>query len=243
MTRPIITFLAALAIFATAMPTLASADAGFRKWKRDFSAYASRKGISKSTFRRAYKGINSPDPEVLELARYQPEFRQKLWMYFDSRVNETSVARGQEEKKKLARWLRLIEQKYGVSSNIVLAIWSMESTYGAAMEKPSALRNIIRSLSTLAYADKRRRKFARGQLIGALKILQSGADHSGPAARVVGGSDGAIPSSSPPAIWPMARDLDRNGKTRHLDVRTRRFGHCCQPAQTQWVAHGGNLGL
>jgi len=211
MTRPIITFLAALAIFATAMPTLASADAGFRKWKRDFSAYASRKGISKSTFRRAYKGINSPDPEVLELARYQPEFRQKLWMYFDSRVNETSVARGQEEKKKLARWLRLIEQKYGVSSNIVLAIWSMESTYGAAMEKPSALRNIIRSLSTLAYADKRRRKFARGQLIGALKILQSGRITP---AQLRGSWAGAMGHTQfiPTSYLAYGQDLDRNGK-------------------------------
>lgn len=174
MARAILSLMVVALFLVTAASGPVWADAGFRKWKRGFSAYAAKKGITKSTFRRAYKGIDSPDREVLELARYQPEFRQKLWMYFDSRVNELSVARGREEKKRLARWLRLIEQRYGVSSDIVLAIWSMESTYGEAMKRPSSLRNIIRSLSTLAYADKRRRKFARGQLIGALKILQAG---------------------------------------------------------------------
>ena len=155
-------------------PDQAAADAGFRKWKSNFNAYARGKGIKNSTLRVAFKGINAPNPEVLELARYQPEFRQQLWMYFDSRVNETSVERGREEKKKWSRVLRRIESKYGVSANIILAIWSMESTYGEAMKRPRSLRNIIHSLSTLAYADKRRRKFARGQLIAALKILQAG---------------------------------------------------------------------
>ena len=36
------------------------------------------------------------------------------------------------------------------------------------------MRNVIRSLATLAYADKTRAKFARTQLVAALKILQRG---------------------------------------------------------------------
>ncbi|MEP0941840.1 MAG: lytic murein transglycosylase [Rhizobiaceae bacterium] len=189
----------------------ASADAGFRKWKRDFAAYSRRKGITKRTFDRAFRGINSPDPEVLELARYQPEFRQKLWMYFDSRVNETAVERGQQEKRKWARWLNLIERQYGVSPNIVLAIWSMESTYGEAMKRPKSLRSVFRSLSTLAYADKRRRKFARGQLIASLKILQSGRigvdQLRGSWAGAMGHTQ-FIPSS----YLAFAQDIDKDGK-------------------------------
>ena len=151
MSRPLIlvliaTFVAPLLV--SVFNSQALADAGFRKWKRDFAAYSQRKGISKRTFDKAFRGINSPDPEVLELARYQPEFRQKLWMYFDSRVNETSVERGQQEKKKWARWLNLIEREYGVSPNIILAIWSMESTYGEAMKKPKSMRSVFRSLAT-----------------------------------------------------------------------------------------------
>ena len=152
----------------------AFANAGFQKWKRDFAAYAVRKGVSKRTVRLAFRGTNSPDPEVLKLARYQPEFRKSLWAYFDRRVNETTIERGQMEKKRWASWLNRIQRKYGVSANVLLAIWSMESGYGDALKRPQSLRSTIRSLSTLAYADKRRRKFARSQLIASLKMLQSG---------------------------------------------------------------------
>ncbi|MCJ8309546.1 MAG: lytic murein transglycosylase [Rhizobiaceae bacterium] len=198
-------------LFVSLVSPQAYADAGFRKWKRDFAAYSQRKGIRKSTFNKAFRGIDKPDPEVLELARYQPEFRQKLWMYFDSRVNETSVERGQQEKKKWARWLNLIERQYGVSPNIILAIWSMESTYGEAMKRPRSLRSIVRSLSTLAYADRRRRKFARSQLISALKILQSGQigvdQLRGSWAGAMGHTQ-FIPSS----YLAFGQDIDKDGK-------------------------------
>ncbi len=161
-------------LFAAPLAGQAGASSGFRKWVSEFEGVAARSGIERSTYRRAFAGIDSEDPEVLELARYQPEFQQKLWQYFDSRVNEESISMGQEMAQKHARTLAAVERKYGVSANIILAIWSMESGYGAALEKPQSLRSVIRSLATLAYADKRRRKFARSQLIGAMKILQSG---------------------------------------------------------------------
>ena len=46
----------------------AMADAGFQKWVRDFRATAASSGVSGATFDRAFRGISSPDPEVLELA-------------------------------------------------------------------------------------------------------------------------------------------------------------------------------
>ena len=198
-------------ILLVALSDQAAANAGFRKWKQNFASYAYRKGITKRTFRRAFRGINSPDPEVLELARYQPEFRQKLWMYFDSRVNETSVERGQQEKRKWARWLNQIKRQYGVNPNIILAIWSMESTYGEAMKKSKSLRSVIRSLSTLAYADKRRRKFARGQLIASLKILQSGRIGVD---QLRGSWAGAMGHTQfiPTSYLAFAQDIDKDGK-------------------------------
>ncbi|MDD9910418.1 MAG: lytic murein transglycosylase [Ahrensia sp.] len=167
-------FAAVLGVFSFA-PGAASANAKFQKWVQGFEGVARKNGIRRSTFRRAFAGVTAPDPEVLELARYQPEFRQKLWMYFDSRVNEETIARGQLEKQNWASWLSRIERKYGIDRHILLAIWSMESGYGEALKRPRSLRSVIRSLATLAYADRRRRKFARRQLIAAMKILQSGA--------------------------------------------------------------------
>ncbi len=163
-----------LAIASLTITQSALADAGFRKWVRGFEGVARKNGVPRSVYRRAFKGITSPDPEVIELARYQPEFRQKLWMYFDSRVNEQSIALGQSMKDKWGRWLSRIERKYGVEREVLLAIWSMESGYGEALTKPKSLRSVIRSLATLAYLDKRRRKFARSQLIAAMKILATG---------------------------------------------------------------------
>ena len=166
--------MAVLAIAGTLFAPSADASAAFRKWVAGFEGVARRNGISRATYRAAFDGVTAPDPEVLELARYQPEFRQRLWMYFDTRVDEDAVATGQRMRKQYAPWLAKIERKYGVDRDVLLAIWSMETRYGAALKKGSATRNIIRSLATLAYADRRRRKFARSQLIAALKILQSG---------------------------------------------------------------------
>ncbi len=50
----------------------------------------------------------------------------------------------------------------------------MESTYGEALDDPTIVKGVVRSLATLAYADKPRAKFGRQQLIAALKILQRG---------------------------------------------------------------------
>ncbi|MEE9375511.1 MAG: lytic murein transglycosylase [Rhizobiaceae bacterium] len=174
-TRSIILLLP-IVLLGLAHPSTVHADAGFRNWVNGFSKVARRKGISRVTYNRAFKGIRSADREVLTLARYQPEFRQKLWMYFDTRVSEEAIARGKKEKGRWGRWLNIIERKYGVSSNILLAIWSMESGYGEAMKKQKSLRSVVRSLATLAYASRRKslRRFARTQLIAALKILQSG---------------------------------------------------------------------
>ena len=189
----------------------AYADAGFKKWVRGFSSVARKNGVSSKTIKQAFAGVNSPDNEVLELTRFQPEFKQKMWMYFDSRVNERSIGRGKEMKRTWKSWLDRIERKYGVDRHILLAIWSMETSYGEALEKPKAMRNVVRSLSTLAYKDRRRRKFARQQLIAALKIVQSGAI---PASGLRGSWAGAMGHTQfiPTSYRAYAQDVDGNGR-------------------------------
>ncbi len=61
-----------------------------------------------------------------------------------------------------------------MESSVLLAIWAMESNYGAIFENPERLHSVIGALATLAYGDKKREKFAETQLIAALKILQRG---------------------------------------------------------------------
>lgn len=166
--------ISALAMSGLMAISPAQADAGFQKWIRDFKGTAVKNGVSGKVYDRAFANVKTPDATVLQKARFQPEFKDQAWQYIDSRVNERTVANGQKMARKYKRLLDQIERNTGVSRYIILAIWSMESSYGEALKDPSRLHYVPRALATLAYADKRRAKFARGQLIGALKIAQRG---------------------------------------------------------------------
>ncbi|MDI7860513.1 lytic murein transglycosylase [Rhizobiaceae bacterium n13] len=206
----------AFAVSATAalMPQTASADAGFQKWIANFYATAAKAGISKATYNRAFSGVTTPDPDVIEKANFQPEFKAKVWDYVDSRVNPYTVKIGREMAVKHARTLKVLERQFGVDRNVLLAIWSMESNYGAVLEKSDRLHYVPRALATLAYADPKRAKFARTQLVAALKILQAGdVDARG----LTGSWAGAMGHTQfiPTSYLLYAVDADRNG---HRDI-------------------------
>ena len=163
---------------------------------------------------RLCRGVTDVDPEVLEKARYQPEFTAPVWDYFDNRVHEQSVAVGRDMARKWKPWLDKIEARFGVDRNILLAIWSMESNYGEILKNDKVMRNVVRSLATLAYADKKRAKFARTQLVAALKILQTGdIDES----HLMGSWAGAMGHTQfiPTSYQAYAVDMDGNG---HRDI-------------------------
>ncbi|MET0941506.1 MAG: lytic murein transglycosylase [Mesorhizobium sp.] len=192
-------------------PIPAFADAGFQQWVASFRSVAAKNGITRATYDRAFRGVTAPDPEVIEKARFQPEFTAPVWDYFDNRVHEDSVAVGRQMARQWKPWLDRIEQRYGVDRYILLAIWSMESNYGEILKNDKVMRNVVRSLSTLAYADKRRAKFARTQLIAALKILQSGdIDES----HLTGSWAGAMGHTQfiPTSYQAYAVDVDGNGR-------------------------------
>ncbi|ASY70440.1 lytic transglycosylase [Sinorhizobium fredii USDA 205] len=165
---------AALVVAAALGPSTARADQGFQNWINSFYATAAKSGISQATYRKAFAGVKTPDPAVIEKANYQPEFKHKIWEYIDSRVNPYTRRIGQEMAAKHTRTLDAVERHFGVDRTILLAIWSMESNYGAVLQKDDRLHYVPRALATLAYADPKRAKFAKTQLIAALKILQSG---------------------------------------------------------------------
>lgn len=204
----------AFVVASTVTPAPARADAGFRQWIDNFYATASQSGITRATYRKAFAGVTDPDPDVLEKARYQPEFKSRVWDYVDSRVNPYTVKIGREMAAKHGQTLKALERHFGVDKNILLAIWSMESNYGAVLEKEDRLHYVPRALATLAYADKKRAKFARTQLVAALKILQNG-DIS--ANGLIGSWAGAMGHTQfiPTSYLLYAIDADGNG---HRDI-------------------------
>lgn len=154
--------------------TVFAKDPGFMKWLSDFSITAKEQGISGTTWQSAFAGVDAPDDKVLEKAQYQPEFTVEIWDYLDARVNAMAVQQGKKMASRYGNTLAAIEKQFGVDQNILLAIWSMESAYGAIMERPDRLHYVPLALATLAYGDPKRKKFAKSQLVASLKILQSG---------------------------------------------------------------------
>jgi membrane-bound lytic murein transglycosylase B len=204
-------FLLAAGLAAATSPIDARADAGFKTWVAKFYETASKSGISRSTYEKAFAGVTGPDEEVLEKANYQPEFKSKIWEYLDSRVNPYTVRIGREMAVKHRNTLAALERHYGIDRNILLAIWSMESNYGAVLEKPDRLHHVPQALATLAWGDPSRAKFARTQLVAALKILQSG-DIS--PSHLTGSWAGAMGHTQfiPTSYLLYAVDADGNGK-------------------------------
>ncbi|WP_454286090.1 lytic murein transglycosylase [Rhizobium arsenicireducens] len=201
----------AISIAAGLMAGPASADAGFTKWINGFYATAAKSGISQKTYSQAFAGVTTPDPLVLEKARYQPEFKSKIWDYLDSRVNPYTVKIGREMAAKHGSTLASLERHFGVDRNVLLAIWSMESNYGAALENPDRLHHVPRALATLGYADTRRSKYAKSQLVAALKMLQNGDVSS---KNLMGSWAGAMGHTQfiPSSYLLYAIDADGNGR-------------------------------
>jgi membrane-bound lytic murein transglycosylase B len=143
------------------------------QWVKEFWPTAKAAGISKGTYDAAL-GKFTPDPTVLEKAGNQAEFTQQVWEYLDATVTEKRIKEGRDLIDHHGALLKRIEARYGVDRHIVVAIWGMESSYGAALENPTIVKGTIRSLATLAYQGGSRAKYGRQQLVSALKILQRG---------------------------------------------------------------------
>lgn len=143
-------------------------NTGFQNWLGGFRSRALAKGISASVFDSAFRGV-SYNEGVIAKDRNQSEYTKQIWDYLDSAASPIRVKNGTAALQEHARALSAIEAKYGVDKEIVAAIWGLESAYGEHRgDIPT-----IEALATLAY-DGRRGAFFEGQLIDALKILQSG---------------------------------------------------------------------
>lgn len=162
---------ATVSVPATEAPATAEApnhSQAFAHWVEAFRASARASGISDTTLHAAFDNVRYL-PQVVEADRAQPEFSRAIWDYLDSAVSATRIARGQEKLRQLQAQLAPTVERYGVSAEVLVAIWGVESSFGRFMgDIPT-----IDALATLGY-EGRREAWAREQLLAALKILQSG---------------------------------------------------------------------
>ncbi len=142
----------------------------FGKWLGEFQAEARSAGITQQTLTAAFAGVNGPLPVVIELDRNQPELTQSLEDYVRTRVGDRRITQGRKMLSRYPTWLGRVEKKYGVPRSIIVALWGIETSYGAY----SGSFSVIHSLATLAH-DGRRSSYFRKELLDALHILD--ADH------------------------------------------------------------------
>ena len=153
---------------ASPVQPLATDQAAYRKFVKEFRAVARRHGIPETLYDRAFRGLTA-NPEVIERNNRQPEFVLPPSHYMALVVTDTRVREGRRKLAEHAADLDAIERRYGVDRHVLVAVWGMETLYGTLRGK----LNVIRSLSTLGYKGRRAR-FGRNQLLAALKILKAG---------------------------------------------------------------------
>ena len=167
---------------------------------------AVKRGVSQELLDRVLSGLE-PDPEIFDLLENQPEHVATPWGYMGRLVSDLRIHNGRKQLADHAAILAAIEDRYGVDRHVVVAVWGVESSYGASPGN----RSVIRSLATLALGDSRRPQFWRSELLTALAILQRG-DVS--PERMTGSWAGAMGHTQfmPTSFMAHAADFDGDGR-------------------------------
>ncbi|MBF0144418.1 MAG: lytic murein transglycosylase [Magnetococcales bacterium] len=100
-----------------------------------------------------------PYPQVLKMMDRQAE-ALPYYKYRPIFLDKARIAGGRERFRRHRELLARIEARFGVPPEVVVAIWGVESNYGALAGK----HPVLRSLFTLASQYPRRAVFFQGQL-------------------------------------------------------------------------------
>jgi lytic murein transglycosylase len=176
----------------------------FIDWLNGFYAQALAAGIDRGVLDTAFSGL-SPDPWVLALDTRQPEFARPVSDYVRAAMAPERIATGRQQMQAIPQ-LQTIEAVWGVPREILIAIWAMESGFGAH----TGGMDVIRSLASLA-ALGRRRPWAEGELLACLKIIATG---DAPRERLRGSWAGAMGQTQmlPSTYLAFAADGDGDGR-------------------------------
>src|SRR5829696_6115021 len=144
-----------------------STAAGFEAWKQQFADEARGKSVSASTV--AALMATTYSTATIAADRGQRSFRLSLDQFLAKRGGSAIVARGRALKQSHAALFTSIQQRYGVPPGPLLAIWGMETGFGANRGNHS----VLSAVATLAY-DCRRSAYFTEQLYAALKLIDRG---------------------------------------------------------------------
>lgn len=162
--------LLAISLTLLLSPSLAQAapcGGDFATWVQTFKREAAAKGISPKVVSAALDGVR-PDPNVIRLDRNQKAFKQSFQQFSTGRINQR-IGKAKRLLKAHAGLLKRVEQRFGVPGEVVVAIWGLESNFGANTGRQQAMRALV----TLAHDCRRTDRF-QSELMAALRIVQRG---------------------------------------------------------------------
>jgi lytic murein transglycosylase len=197
-------FVLAIVAFLLAC-SVARAEQSFADFVKELWPDAQSKGITRETFELALKGI-TPDQRVIAATRRQPEYGKPVGAYVNDIASRARIANGLRKEKEWANTFEAVEKKYGVGRWVLLALWGIETDYGAERDH----WDVFRSLATLGYV-RYRDPYFRNELIVAMKIMQD--NHFG-RDRMVSSWAGAMGQTQfmPSNVVDYAVDFSGDGK-------------------------------
>ncbi len=145
-----------------------STAAGFEAWKREFAGEARAKGVSAATI-QALMATNYAQATI-NADRSQRSFGLTLEQFLAKRGAPAIVSKGRSLKQSQGALFASIQQRYGVPPGPLLAIWGMETGFGAVRGN----QNMLSSIATLSY-DCRRSAYFTEHLYAALQLIDRGA--------------------------------------------------------------------
>lgn len=141
---------------------------GFQAWKAEFAREAQAAGV-KSRGLKALEGATYATATIKVDRAIKKAFSGSVQDFMKRRGGATIISKGRSLKKANAALFADIERRYGVPPGPLLAIWGMETGFGASMGK----QNTVSAIVTLAY-DCRRPEFFTPHAIAALKLVDRG---------------------------------------------------------------------
>jgi membrane-bound lytic murein transglycosylase B len=147
----------------------AAAQGEFAAYLDGFEAEAGARGYDPALVESLFAEDAAANTDAVRLSQAQPEFIRPVWEYLDGAVSDQRVADGFDRMAANAPLLEQIEQRYGVSRHALVAIWGLESAYGAVQgdhDAPTAL-------ATLGWSGWRP-DFVKEELFHTLDILRDG---------------------------------------------------------------------
>jgi lytic murein transglycosylase len=205
--------IAALVFTVLLIPSVHAAQCGgnFNAFVAGISREAEAKGISPDVVNAALGGVTQ-DMAVLAFDRRQHgTFNKTFEQYAATRVSAARIRIGKAMLQRHAALLSRIERQFGVPPQILVAIWGLETDFGAG---DMGKLPVFRVLATMAH-DCRRSDLFQRELLAALQIVQRG---DLPIRDMIGAYAGEIGQTQflPSSYIKYGVDFDGNG---HVDLR------------------------